>query len=99
LVRAQRESFDTIGLVGFGKDFQASRDIDNSVSNNFRLLQSFLEEATKRAGNPLRRFSCAPVRANPPFSLPLRSTKLNPFLSILQFFHRGPPYLCLWPPA
>jgi hypothetical protein len=47
--------------VGFGKDFQASRDIDNTVSNTFRLLGAFLEEAVLRAGNPLRAYSRAPV--------------------------------------
>ena len=48
--------------VGFGKDFQASRNIDNDVGRNFRLLGSFLTEAVKRNGDPLRQFSRSPVR-------------------------------------
>lgn len=47
--------------VGFGKDFQASRNIDNDVGKNFRLLGSFLSEAVKRSGSPLRQFSRSPV--------------------------------------
>ena len=48
--------------VGFGKDFQASRNIDNDVGRNFRLLGSFLTEAVKRSGDPLRQFSRSAVR-------------------------------------
>lgn len=48
--------------VGFGKDFQASRDIDNDVGRSFRLLGSFLQESIKRLGSPLRQFSRATVR-------------------------------------
>ena len=48
--------------VGFGKDFQASRNIDNDVGRNFRLLGSFLTEVVKRNGDPLRQFSRSPVR-------------------------------------
>jgi len=47
--------------VGFGKDFQASRNIDNDVGKNFRLLGSFLSEGVKRSGSPLRQFSRSPV--------------------------------------
>lgn len=47
--------------VGFGKDFQASRNIHNDVGKNFRLLGSFLVEAVKRNGSPLRQFSRSPV--------------------------------------
>jgi hypothetical protein len=48
--------------VGFGKDFQASRNIDNDVGRNFHLLGSFLTEAVKRNGDPLRQFSRSQVR-------------------------------------
>ena len=48
--------------VGFGRDFQASRDIDNDVGRSFRLLGSFLQESIKRLGSPLRQFSRAAVR-------------------------------------
>lgn len=58
---AQRESFDVIGKVGFGKDFQASRDIDNSVNNTFRLLSNDFEEAMRRMVFPLRRYSRSAV--------------------------------------
>ena len=41
--------------VGFGKDFGASRSIDNTANTDpCRLLTNFLEEAVKQAGNPLR---------------------------------------------
>ena len=39
--------------VGYGKDFQASRDIDNTVNNTFRLISNDLEETIKRITNPL----------------------------------------------
>lgn len=48
--------------VGFGEDFQASRDIDNSVNNTFRLISDDLEELVKRIVMPLRRFSRGKVR-------------------------------------
>lgn len=48
--------------VGFGKDFQASRNIDNDVGRNFRLLGSFLRESVKRSGSPLRQFSRSQVQ-------------------------------------
>ncbi|CAL8472312.1 g11855 [Coccomyxa elongata] len=54
---AQRESFDTIGKIGFGRDFAASRDIDNTVNNTFRLLTNDFEESMRRAVFPLRRYS------------------------------------------
>ena len=38
--------------VGFGKDFQASRDIDNSV-NAFRWISDDLAELIKRFSNPM----------------------------------------------
>jgi hypothetical protein len=41
-------------MVGFAKDFLASRDIDNDASDSYKLLTTFLEEAVKQAGNPLR---------------------------------------------
>ena len=47
--------------VGFGKDFQASRNIHNDVGQIFRLLGSFLVEAVKRNGSPLRQYSRSPV--------------------------------------
>ena len=49
--------------VGFGKDFQASRNIRNDVGKNFRLLGSFMVEAVKRTGSPLRQYSRSPVCA------------------------------------
>ena len=52
----QRESFDVIGNVGFGKDFRASRDIDDTSSNTFALLTNFLQEATLRSNNPMRKY-------------------------------------------
>lgn len=52
----QRESFDVIGMVGFGKDFRASRNIDDKTTNTFALITSFLQEAVLRAGNPMRKF-------------------------------------------
>ena len=39
--------------VGFGKDFQASRDIENSVNNAFRWISDDLAELIKRFSNPL----------------------------------------------
>ena len=39
--------------VGYDKDFQASRDIDNSVNNAFRWISDDLEEIVKRITNPL----------------------------------------------
>ena len=57
--------------VGYGKDFQASRDIDNSVNNTFRWISNDLEEMVKRLTNPLRRFQVGKVGAAaypfPPF--------------------------------
>ena len=47
--------------VGFGKDFQASRNIHNDVGQTFRLVGSFLVEAVKRNSNPLRQYSQSPV--------------------------------------
>jgi hypothetical protein len=52
----QRESFDVIGMVGFGKDFRASRNIDDKTTNTCALITSFLQEAVLRAGNPMRKF-------------------------------------------
>ncbi|CAL8464888.1 g4423 [Coccomyxa elongata] len=52
----QRESFDVIGNVGFGKDFRASRDIDDTTSNTFALLTNFLHEVTLRSNNPMRKY-------------------------------------------
>ncbi len=48
---------------GYGKDFQASRDIDNSVNNTFRWISNDLEEIIKRVTNPLRRFQTGKVCA------------------------------------
>ncbi|CAK0787756.1 hypothetical protein CVIRNUC_010978 [Coccomyxa viridis] len=53
---AQRESFDVIGKVGFGRDFAASKDIDNPV-NTFQQLTDDLEESTLRQINPWRKYS------------------------------------------
>lgn len=52
------------GMVGFGKDFTASRDIDNDASDSYKLLTTFLEEAIKQAGNPLRLLLGGQVRHN-----------------------------------
>jgi hypothetical protein len=60
---AQRESFDVIGKVGFGKDFAASRDIDSAANNTFHMLADNFEETMRRTVFPLRRFSRAPVSA------------------------------------
>ena len=56
----QRESFDVIGKVGFGRDFQASKDIDNPV-NTFQLLTDDLEESVHRLINPWRKYSLSKV--------------------------------------
>jgi len=56
----QRESFDVIGKVGFGRDFQASKDIDNPV-NTFQLLTDDLEESVNRLINPWRKYSLSKV--------------------------------------
>ena len=58
---AQRESFDVIGKVGFGQDFQASKDIDNPV-NTFRLMTDNMEEGIRRIFYPLRKYSRSKVR-------------------------------------
>lgn len=55
-MRAQRESFDVIGKVGFGQDFQASKDIDNPV-NTFRLMTDNMEEGIRRIFDPFRKYS------------------------------------------
>ena len=60
LVCAQRESFDVIGKVGFGRDFAASRDIDNPV-NTFQLISDNLEEGIRRIFNPFRKYSRSKV--------------------------------------
>ena len=55
--------------VGFGEDFQASRDIDNTVNNTFRLISDDLEELIKRVVMPLRSFATGKVQtwqASPP---------------------------------
>ena len=57
---AQRESFDVIGKVGFGRDFVASRDIDNPV-NTFQLISDNLEEGIRRIFNPFRKYSHSKV--------------------------------------
>ena len=56
----QRESFDVIGKVGFGRDFAASKDIDNPV-NTFQQLTNDLEESTLRQINPWRKYSLSKV--------------------------------------
>ena len=56
----QRESFDVIGKVGFGRDFQASKDIDNPV-NTFQQLTDDLEESVTRLINPWRKYSLSKV--------------------------------------
>ncbi len=56
----QRESFDVIGKVGFGRDFQASKDIDNPV-NTFQQLTDDLEESMTRIINPWRKYSLSKV--------------------------------------
>ena len=57
----QRESFDVIGKVGFGRDFAASKDIDNPV-NTFQQLTDDLEESTLRQINPWRKYSLSKVK-------------------------------------
>ncbi len=57
---AQRESFDVIGKVGFGRDFAASKDIDNPV-NTFQMLTDDLEESVYRLINPWRKYSRSQV--------------------------------------
>ena len=59
---AQRESFDVIGKVGFGRDFQASKDITSRV-NTFQLISDNLEEGIRRVFNPWRKYSHSKVRA------------------------------------
>ena len=56
----QRESFDVIGKVGFGQDFQASKDIDNPV-NTFRLMTDNMEEGIRRIFYPFRKYSRSKV--------------------------------------
>jgi hypothetical protein len=51
-----------IGKIGFGRDFKASRDIDNSVNNTFRLLSNDFEETMRRVVFPLRKYSFSKVR-------------------------------------
>ncbi len=60
-MQAQRESFDVIGKVGFGRDFGASRDIDNTVNNTFRMVTNDFEENMRRSVFPLRRYSRSQV--------------------------------------
>ena len=43
-----------IGKVGFGRDFAASKDIDNPV-NTFQMLTDDLEESVYRLINPWRK--------------------------------------------
>ena len=64
---AQRESFDVIGLVGFGKDMGASRNIfDASASDTFKTMGEELTELIRRVLNPLRAYlTFLPVRALP----------------------------------
>lgn len=49
-----------IGKVGFGRDFAASRDIDNPV-NTFQMLTDDLEESVYRLINPWRKYSRSQV--------------------------------------
>ena len=60
MVCVQRESFDVIGKVGFGRDFQASKDIDNPV-NTFQQLTDDLEESVHRLIHPWRKYSLSKV--------------------------------------
>ena len=61
----QRESFDVIGVVGFGKDMGASRNIfDPAASDTFRTMGDELTELIRRILNPLRQYlTFLPVRA------------------------------------
>ena len=70
----QRESFDVIGKVGFGRDFAASRDINNPV-NTFQMLTDDLEEGVHRLINPWRKYSRSQV--SPP-STPLTDLQQKP---------------------
>ena len=58
----QRESFDVIGKVGFGRDFQASKDIDDPI-NTFRLITDNMEEGIRRIFNPFRKYSRSKVQS------------------------------------
>ena len=49
-----------IGKVGFGRDFQASKDIDNPV-NTFQQLTDDLEEGVHRLIHPWRKYSLSKV--------------------------------------
>ena len=49
-----------IGKVGFGQDFQASKDIDNPV-NTFRLMTDNMEEGIRRIFYPFRKYSRSKV--------------------------------------
>ena len=60
----QRESFDVIGKVGFGRDFQASKDIDDPV-NTFQRLTDDLEESVHRLIHPWRKYSLSKVASRP----------------------------------
>ena len=51
-----------IGKVGFGRDFQASKDIDNPV-NTFRLITDNMEEGIRRIFYPFRKYSRSKVLA------------------------------------
>ena len=70
-LHVQRESFDVIGKVGFGRDFEASRDIDNPV-NTFQLISDNLEEGIRRIFNPFRKYSRSKVT---PLSLSSRQAR------------------------
>ena len=65
-MRVQRESFDVIGVVGFGKDMGASRNIfDPSATDTFRLMGDQLTEFMRRVLNPLRQYmTFLPVRGH-----------------------------------
>ena len=76
----QRESFDVIGKVGFGRDFQASKDIDNPV-NTFQQLTDDLEESVHRLIHPWRKYSLSKVPWHPHFlhlyGMPLLGRPVN----------------------
>jgi hypothetical protein len=70
-----------IGVVGFGKDMGASRNIfDPSASDTFKVMGEQLSEAIRRVLNPLRRYmTFLPVRAH---TLPCRLCMKESFHAI-----------------
>ena len=74
-----------IGKVGFGRDFQASKDIDNPV-NTFQQLTDDLEESVNRLINPWRKYSLSKV---------WRWIPLSPIPTLLRSYTQAP-WSCCW---